>query len=135
MEDLNNLEFSQYKQNIQRALYNAAFSYLHGNEISNQKKARMHLLTLAQSGAWLSATPVPNLGLQLPPNEFRAALNYRIDVPYYIEERKSPYCQNRRVDKLGDHALSCHGRGMISRTCCLLDCKLSTLLSTEKLDS
>ena len=43
-------------------------------------------------------------------------MKYRIGVPLYIKERKCPYCQNDRLDKLGDHALSCHGRGdMISR--------------------
>ena len=80
-------------------------------------KARLLSLTLPQSDAWLSAPPIPSLGLHLQPNEFRAALKYRIGVPLNIEERrKCPYCQNGRLDKLGDQALNCHGRGdMISR--------------------
>ena len=67
--------------------------------------------------AWHSAPPFPSLGLHLQPNEFRAALRYRIGVPLCIEERKWPYCQNGRLDIMGDHALSYHGRGggMISR--------------------
>ena len=117
VEELKNLEISQYTQNkIQEALDDAAFSDLLGNQTSNREKARLLSLTLPQSGAWLSAPPIPRLGLHLQPNEFRAALKYRIGVPLYIEERKCPYCQNGRLDKLGDHALSCHGRGdMISR--------------------
>ena len=117
VEELQNLEISQYTQHkIQEALDDAAFSDLLGNQISNREKARLLSLTLPQSGAWLSAPPIPSLGLHLQPNEFRAALKYRIGVPLYIEERKCPYCQNGRLDKLGDHALSCHGRGdVISR--------------------
>ena len=113
MEELQNLEISQYTQHkIQEAVDDAAFSDLLGNQISNREKACLLSLTLPQSGAWLSAPPIPSLGLHLQPNEFRAALKYRIGVPLYIEERKCPYCENGRLDKLGDHALSCHGRGI-----------------------
>ena len=111
MEELNNLEISQHTQHkIREALDNAAFSYIHGNQISNREKSCLFSLTLPQSCAWLSAPPIPSLGLHHQPNEFRAALKYRIGVPLYIEERKCPNCQNGRLDKLGDHALSCHGR-------------------------
>ena len=117
MEELKNLEISQYSHHkIQEALDDAAFSELLANQISNREKARLLSLTLPQFGAWLSAPPIPSLGLHLQPNEFRVTLKYRIGVPLYIEERKCPYCQNGRLDKLGDDALSCHGRGdMISR--------------------
>ena len=110
MEELKNLKISQYAQNkIQEALDDAAFSDLLGNQISNREKARLLSLTLPQSGAWLSAPPIPSLGLHLQPNGFRAALKYRIGVPLYVEGRKCPYCQNGRLDKLGDRALSCRG--------------------------
>ena len=117
VEELKNLEISQYTQHkIQEALDDAAFSDLLGNQISNREKARLISLTLPQSGAWLSTPPIPSLGFHLQPNDFRAALKYRIGVLLYIDERKCPYCQNGRLDKLGDHTLSCHGRGdMISR--------------------
>ena len=108
-----NLEISQYTPHkIQEALDDAAFSDLLGNQISNREKARLLSLTLPQSDAWLSAPPIPSLGLKLQPNEFRAALKYRNEVPFYTEERKCPYCQNGRLDKLGDHALSCLARGI-----------------------
>ena len=110
--ELKNLEISQYTQHKnQEALDDAAFSDLLGNQISNREKARLRLLTLPQSGAWLSASPIPSLGLHLQPNDLRVALKYRIVVPLYIEEQKCPYCQNGRLNKLGDHALGFHGLG------------------------
>ena len=117
VKELKNLENSQYTQHkIQETLDDAAFSDLLCNQISNQEKARLLSLTWPQYGAWLSVPPIHSLCLHLQPNYFRAALKYRIGVPLYIEERKCPYCQNSRLDKLDDHALSCHGRGdMISR--------------------
>ena len=42
-------------------------------------------------------------------------MKYRIGVPLYIEERNCPYCQNGRLNKLGDQVLNCYGQGdMIS---------------------
>ena len=105
LEELKNLEISQYKQQkTQEALDHAAFSDLLGNHLSNREKARSLSLTLPQYGAWLSAPPIPSLGLYLQPNELRAALKYRIGVPLYIGKQKCPYYQNGRLDKLGDHA-------------------------------
>ena len=90
MEELTNLEISQNtKQKIQEALDDADFYDLLGNQISNQEKARLISLTLPQSGAWLSAPSIPGPGLHFQPNEFRAALKYRIGVPLYTEDRKS----------------------------------------------
>ena len=116
VEELKNLKISQYiQQKIQGALDDAAFSDLLDNQISSWEKTRLLSLTLPQSGAWLFAPPIPSLGLYLQPSDFRVALKYRIGVPLYIEERNFPYCQNGRLDKLGDHALSCYDRGdMIS---------------------
>ena len=109
VEEMKNLEISKYTQNkIQEALYDDAFSDLLGNQISNRVKARLLSLTLPQSGAWHSALPIPSLGLHLQPNELRD----RSGVSLYVEERECPYRQNGRLDKLVDHALSCHGRGI-----------------------
>ena len=44
--------------------------------LSNLLKGRLLSLSLPQSGAWLTAAPIPALGLHLQPNEFRAALKY-----------------------------------------------------------
>ena len=66
VEELKNLEISQYTQHkIQEALDDAAYSDLLGNQISNREKARFLSITLPQSGAWLSAPPIPSLGLHL----------------------------------------------------------------------
>ena len=117
VEELKNLEISQYIQHkIQEALDDAAFSDLLCNQILNREKTGLLSLTLTQSRAWLSPPTIPSLGLHFQPNEFRAALKYQIGVPLYIEERNCPYCQNGRLDRLGDYALGCLGRGdMTSR--------------------
>ena len=87
VEDLKILETSQYsQQEIPETLDNAAFSDLLANQISNREKARLLSLKLPQSGAWLSAPPIPSLGLHLQPIEFRAALKYRSGVLLNIEE-------------------------------------------------
>ena len=73
VEELNNLEFSQYTEHkTQEALDDAAFSDLLSNQISSRDKARLLSLTLPQSVAWLYSPLIPNLGLHLQPNEFRA---------------------------------------------------------------
>ena len=113
MDELKNLQIGRYTQHkIHEALGDAAFSDLLGNQISNREKARLLSLTLPQSGAWLSAPPIPSMGPQIQPNEFRAELKYRIGVPLYIEEQKCLCIQNGRLDKLGEHALSCHVWGI-----------------------
>ena len=66
---------------------------------------------LPQSRAWLSAAPIPALGLHVLPNEFRAAAKYRLGAPIYEKERKCPYCKTGSLDTLGDHAVAWHGRG------------------------
>ena len=84
--------------------------------MSEKEKARFLSLSLPQSGAWLSAALIPVLGLHLLPNEFRAAVMYRLGAPIYEKEKKCPYCKTGSLDTLGYHAVACHGRGdMISR--------------------
>ena len=73
-------------------------------------------MSVSQSGAWLSAAPIPAPGLHLLPNEFRAAVKYRLGAPIYEKERKCPYCKTGSLDTLGDHAVAYHERAdMISR--------------------
>ena len=89
VEELKNLKISQYRQHkTQEALDGAAFSDLRGNQISNRETASLLSLTLPQCGAWLSAPPIPSLGLHLQPNEFSAALKYRIGATLFVEVRK-----------------------------------------------
>ena len=72
-------------------------------------------LSLPKSGAGLSAAAIRVLGLHPLPNEFRAAVKYRLGTPIYEKERKCPYCKTGSLDTLGDHAVACHERGdMIS---------------------
>ena len=80
--------------------------------------------TLPQSAVWLSAAPIPSLGLHPQPIEFRAALEYRFGVSLYIDERKCPYCQKETLDKLSwsrDRLSRLDSEGQI--ICCLLDCE------------
>ena len=101
---------------IQEELDNSAFVNLLGKQSSIREKARLQSLSLPQSGVWLSAAPIPALGLHLSSNEFRVALKYRLGVKLYENERKCPFCKSGTLDVMGDHAVSCHGRGdMISR--------------------
>ena len=77
---------------IQEVLDEVALNKLDENQTSEREKARLLSLSLPQSGAWLSAAPIPALGLHLLPNEFRAAVKYRLGAPIY-EERKCLYCK------------------------------------------
>ena len=63
---------------IQEELDKSAFQNLLGNQSSIREKARSQSLSLPLSGAWLSAAPIPALGLHLSSNEFRVALKYRL---------------------------------------------------------
>ena len=104
------------QRKIQEELDNSAFDNLLGKQSSIREKARLQSLSLPQSGAWLSAAPIPALGLHLSSNEFRVVLKYRLGVKLYENERKCPFCKSGTLDVMGDHAVSCHGRGdMISR--------------------
>ena len=64
------------QRKIQVELDNSAFENLLGKESCTRKKARLKSLSLPQSDAWLSAAPIPALGLHLSSNEFRVALKY-----------------------------------------------------------
>ena len=105
-----------YQRKIQEELDNSAFDNLLGKQSAIREKARLQSLSLPQSGAWLSAAPIPALGLHLSSNEFRVALKYRLGVKLYENERKCPFRKSGTMDVMDDHAVSCHGRGdMISR--------------------
>ena len=78
---------------IQEFLDKVALNKLIENQTSKREKARLFSLSLPQSGAWLSAAPMPALGLHLLPNEFRAAVKYRLSALIYEKERKCPNCK------------------------------------------
>ena len=117
VEELSEISMTYPSQRkIKENLDNSAFDNLLGKQSSIREKARLQSLSLPQSGAWLSAAPIPALGLHLSSNEFRVALKYRLGVKLYENERKCPFCKSGTLDVMGDHAVSCHDRGdMISR--------------------
>ena len=65
-----------YQRKNQGELDNSTFDNSLGKQSSIREKARLQSLSLPQSGAWLSAAPIPPLGLHLSSNEFRVALKY-----------------------------------------------------------
>ena len=100
----------------QKKIDNTVLRNLLKGQTSTREKARLLSLSLPQSGAWLSAAPIPALGLHLQPNEFGAALKYHSGISLYDSDRRCPYCMSAISDIFGDHAVSCHGRGdIISR--------------------
>ena len=110
------------QRKIQEELDNSAFGNLLGKQSSIREKARLKSLSLPQSGAWLSAAPISALGLHLSSIEFRIALKYRLDVKLYENERICPFRKSGTLDVMGDHAVSCQGRGdIISRHDRILD--------------
>ena len=112
IDEINGLSIWQLTQSkIQEVLDEVARNKLIENQTS--KKTRLLSRSLPQSGVWLSAAPIPALGLHLLPNEFCAAMKYRLGAPFYEKERKCPYYKKGFLDTLGDHAVACHGRGNI----------------------
>ena len=104
------------QEKIQEQFDNTALSDLLEGQTSTREKTRLLSVSLSQSGARLTAAPIPALGLHLQPNEFRGALKYRLGVPLYDSDRTCPYYKSAILDIFGDHAVSCHGRGdIISR--------------------
>ena len=104
------------QRKIQEELDYSAFDNLMGKQSSIRGKARLHSLSVPQYGAYLSAAPIPALGLHISSNDFRVAPKYRLCVKLYESERNCPFCKSGTLDVRGDHAVSCHGRGdMISR--------------------
>ena len=112
IDEINGLSISQQTQSkIQEVLDEVALHNLTDNQTSEREKPRLMSFSLPQSGAWLSAVPIPALGLHLLPNGFHAAVKYRLGVPLYEKEKKCPHCKTGSLDTLGDHAVACHARG------------------------
>ena len=76
------------QQKMQEHFDNTALSNLLEGQTSTREKARLLSLSLPQSGTWLTAAPIPALGLHLQTNEFRVALKYRLGIPLYDSERR-----------------------------------------------
>ena len=72
----------------------------------------MACVSLADShaGDWLTAPPSAALGLLLQPQEFVAALRYRLGHPVYARDGPCPAC-GRPSDRFGDHSMNCAWHG------------------------
>ena len=57
------------QRKIQEELDNSAFQKLLGKQSSISENARLQSLSLPQYGVWLSAVPIPDLGLHPSSNE------------------------------------------------------------------
>ena len=79
-------------------------------EGSTREVARLASLGLRYAGAWLNLVPCPALGLHLRPQEFIAAVKYRLGMSIFSREGPCPAC-GRHSDTLGDHALCCGAQG------------------------
>ena len=70
--------------------------------------ARLRGCTMKGSGAFLHAVPNENLGTKMFSREFQFAVGYRMGLPLNLTKK---YCSmmkcSGKVDKYGDHALSC----------------------------
>ena len=64
----------------------------------------------SHAGDWLTTVPSPSLGLLLKPQEFIAALRYRLGHPVYSRDGPCPAC-GQPSDRLGDHSLNCTWHG------------------------
>ena len=83
IDEINGLSISQLTQSkIQEVLDEVALSKLIENRTSEREKDCLLSLALPQPGAWLSAAPIPALGLHLLPNEFRATVSTDWALPY-----------------------------------------------------
>ena len=109
-----NSQFTRSK--IQENLDKVTLNKLNENQTTEGEKARLLSLSPSQSIAWLSAAHTPTLGLQLLPNEFSAAVKYRLCASMYEKERMCPCCKTGSLDTLGVHDVSLNGWGdMIAR--------------------
>jgi hypothetical protein len=75
-------------------------------EGDTREVARLASLGLPRAGAWLTAAPIPALGLHLRPTEFTMAAKYRLGCAVYDQDGPCPACL-RPSDRYGDHALCC----------------------------
>ena len=84
---------------------------LKGKSSSEREPARLFSSSVQHAGAWLSASPIPALGVHMAPNESIVSAKYRLGVLVYDAGRKCPFCRAGVLDIYGDHAIACHGRG------------------------
>ena len=74
------------QKTIQHALENEKFYRLKDNLAVEREFARLLSLSVRNAEAWLSAPPIPALGLHMAPNDFRISSKYRLGVPVYDAE-------------------------------------------------
>ena len=76
-------------------------------------QARLACQQAPHSSAWLTAPPVPALGLKFGSREYRLLLGWWLGVPLLAEDTSASRCPQcgDSVDIYGDHAVSCRRNG------------------------
>ena len=74
-----------------------------------KKLVYCHSLCLNQEPGYRKL-PYRLLTSHLLPNEFHAAVKYRLGTPMFEKEKNCPYCKTGSLNTLGDHANTCHGQ-------------------------
>ena len=95
-----------------------------------QARARLSIVSCAESGEWLNALPIVLLGLCLSEDMVRVAVGIRLGVPICRPHLCASCGAN--VEAFGAYALSCHlSKGRHSRHAALNDIVKQTLESTK----
>ena len=68
-------------------------------------RANVHSYSLPHACSYLSAPPMPNLGLELSSHEFVEALCRQLRVPIFSSVSLCPACNSALLDTFGDHSL------------------------------
>ena len=76
-----------------------------GSALNAADRARLLAASCHESGAWLYALPLSNLGLCLDDESVRIAVGLRLGTPLCVPH----HCQRcgQSIDPLGRHGLSC----------------------------
>eukprot|EP00973_Karenia_brevis_P029972 4132556-Karenia_brevis.AAC.1 len=87
----------------------ADFESAHSTELQ-QGQRRLQAAAAPHAGAFLTATPSPQLGLQLTNAEFASAVKLRLGVPVSPCDSWCPMC-DQVLDTKCFHAVSCSAGG------------------------
>ena len=81
---------------------------------SARERARLAALCEEKCSQFLNCIPMRRMGLHIRSQEFVALLKYRLGIPLYPQNSKCSEC-HQPMDSLGDHSLSCHYGGGLTR--------------------
>ena len=81
------------------------------NQTSTREKARLRSLCLPHYVAWLTAQPIPAIGLLFSAKTIQVGVKFKLGIVVYDQGTKSRYCMSVTWDTFGDHVVACHRRG------------------------